>query len=108
MMNFETTNSWIFLAIALASRDSPAKLSEISMTADGIAHAIPTEREVQFSIWWLMAKRFVSKKGIRYRLTEEGKELYEKACLVSDNVSEIWNALSQESSMQGLRGPSKK
>jgi hypothetical protein len=46
-MNEEQTISWIFLAIAIGSKNSSININGISQIADGINHAIPTHKEMQ-------------------------------------------------------------
>lgn len=73
------TVSWIFLATALATNKKPANLNEISSVADGINHAIPTQKELQTSITWLIKQGFILKQGNKYELTSKGKIEFEKA-----------------------------
>jgi predicted transcriptional regulator len=73
------TVSWIFLAIALATNKKPTDLNQISSVADGINHAIPTQKELQTSITWLIKQGFILKQGKNYELTFKGKIEYEKA-----------------------------
>jgi predicted transcriptional regulator len=78
MDNFQTI-SWIFLATALASNRRPTNINGISSVADGINHAIPTQKELQNSISWLIKQGLILKQGKIYELTSDGKNEYEKA-----------------------------
>jgi hypothetical protein len=60
-MTNEQTISWIFLSIALASQTEPTDFSGISSVADGINHAVPTQKELQTSIAWLTTNGLVEK-----------------------------------------------
>lgn len=73
------TVSWIFLSIALATNEKPADLNGISSVADGINHAIPTQKELQTSIAWLIKQGLILKQGKNYELTSNGKIEYDKA-----------------------------
>ena len=53
-MTNEQTISLIFLAVALASQVTPTDFQGISLIADGINHAVPSHREMQSSISWLI------------------------------------------------------
>jgi predicted transcriptional regulator len=72
-MTEEQSIAWIFLSIAVASEVQPAKISGISMIADGINHAVPTNKEFQTSISWLIKKGLILKMAKKYELSEKGK-----------------------------------
>ena len=73
------TFSWIFLAIALATSKKPTHINGVSLVADGINHAIPTQKELQTSIAWLIKQGLILKQGKNYELTSNGKIEYDKA-----------------------------
>jgi len=73
------TYSWIFYAVALASQSEPVNCSGIESVADGINHAVPTQKEMQKSIAWAISQSLIQKEGKRYRLTEAGNKLLEGA-----------------------------
>lgn len=75
----EHTFAWIFLATALASQTEPASVFGISNVADGINHAVPTQKELQISFSWLSKQGLVVKHAKKYLLTSEGKLVYENA-----------------------------
>lgn len=95
-MTESQVNSWILLAIALATKESPAKINAISDIADGINHAVPTQKELQTSIRWLINNQLIIKKGKYYNITENGSNLMSKAETNSEYLSGIWKALEQE------------
>ena len=82
--------AWIFLAVSMASETEPADLIGISTIADGINHAVPTQRELQTSISWLTAKGLIIKQGKSYDLTSKGKIEYESASKNIQTVMKIW------------------
>jgi len=84
------TISWIFLAISLASEVSPAKLDSIATVADGINHAVPTQKELQYSMRWLTTKNLVVKESGKYFLSEDGKKLLKQAKSESELLLSIW------------------
>ena len=84
------TISWIFLATALATNTKPTDISGISSVADGINHAIPTQKELQTSISWLTTKGLILKHGKNYELTSKGKLEYELASRNTQTVMKIW------------------
>jgi hypothetical protein len=73
------TYSWIFYAVALASQSEPVNCAGIESVADGINHAVPTQKEMKTSLAWAVAHNLIQKEGKRYRLTEDGKKLLEGA-----------------------------
>ncbi|RZJ48752.1 MAG: hypothetical protein EOO44_19910 [Flavobacterium sp.] len=91
----ERTISWIYLAVSLASEHELADFNSISMLADGINHAIPTHKEMQTSISWLIHKGLVTKIGNKYTLTPKGKEDFQIASKETNNLFGIWNKLEQ-------------
>ena len=55
--------SWIFLAIAMASQKGASDIKGISIIADGINHAVPTQKELQMSIRFLTDKKLILQEG---------------------------------------------
>jgi hypothetical protein len=82
------TYSWIFYAIALASQRVPVDYSGIESVADGINHAVPTQKEMRVSLSWMASKDLVQKDGKRYQLTEAGKKLAEEAS--AGTAMKVW------------------
>lgn len=95
-MKESQTISWIFLATAMASQVEPAKFSDISQIADGINHAVPTQKKLQASVSWLVKNDLLVKNGNKYSLTEAGIRMYEGAHNDSKFVSQIWTNLEKE------------
>jgi hypothetical protein len=88
--------SWILLATALASQKQSADLKDISMLADGINHAVPTQKELQLSIPWLLKNELIEKEGSKYRLTKKGLINYNFASLKTNALLEIWKNLERQ------------
>jgi len=82
--------SWIFLATAVASQSEPADFNSISTIADGINHAVPSHKELQSSLKWLISTGLVTKTGSKYILTEKGKKDYELASLQTSTFLKVW------------------
>jgi hypothetical protein len=93
------TYSWIFYAIALASQQEPADYAGIETVADGINHAVPTQKEMRKSLSWLAAQNLVKKEGKRYRLTETGKILADDAS--AGTTMKVWKNLESRLSQLG-------
>jgi hypothetical protein len=83
-MTDEKTISWVFLSIAIASVSDPADFRGISMSGDGINHAVPTHKELQTSISWMIEKGLVLKHSNKYKLSEKGKKEFENVS--NDNM----------------------
>lgn len=62
-MTDKQTISWIFLATAMATNAKSTDIRGISSVADGINHAVPTQKELQTSISWLTKKKTNYEKG---------------------------------------------
>ncbi len=89
----ERTISWIYLAVSIASQTEPTDFNGISMIADGINHAVPTHKEMQTSISWLLRNGLVSKVGKKYTLTSKGKVDYKIASEETNTLLKIWDNL---------------
>ncbi len=94
-MTPETINSWIFLAVAMASNESSVTLRDIIGVADGINHAIPTHKELQTAFGWLSKQGLISKEGKKYRLTEKGVALHREASAKSKRIIGVWDYLKE-------------
>jgi hypothetical protein len=92
-MKEEQTISWIFLATALASQTRPSDFQDIVLVADGINHAVPTHKELQFSLSWLTNQGLINKVGKRYELSQKGKLEYDKASKGISMLLRIWENL---------------
>ena len=64
------------------------------MIADGINHAVPTEKEMNTSLKWLMLHGLIIKKENKYMLSSSGKEYYAAASIHSEHLLDIWNKLA--------------
>lgn len=84
------TISWIFLATALATNTKPTDISGITSLADGINHAVPTQKELQTSIAWLTIQGLIIKQGKNYELTSKGKLEYETPSKNTQTLMKIW------------------
>jgi predicted transcriptional regulator len=87
--------SWIFLAIALATNTNPTDINGISSVADGINHAVPTNKELQTSIDWLSKNGLIIQHNKNYELTDKGKLEYETASEHSNKLLETWEILEK-------------
>ncbi|MBK0404127.1 hypothetical protein I5M27_14120 [Adhaeribacter sp. BT258] len=96
LMNEEQITSWIFLALALASQTKPTDINGISMVADGINHAVPTQEQLQASISWLTNHDLIEKAGNKFKLTEKGKLLSERASNETNILLAVWKNLELE------------
>jgi len=93
------TYSWIFYAVALASQLEPADYAGIESVADGINHAVPTQKEMRASLSWLAAQNLVQKDGKRYQLTEAGNILADDAS--ARTTMKVWKNLESRLSQLG-------
>lgn len=101
-MTLAQTYSWIFYAAGLASNDAPAKVSAIEQVADGINHAVPTQKELQRSLSWCVAEDLLLKDGKSYLLSQSGKRLLKAS---SENVGTtlgVWKNIEQYFSEIGV------
>ncbi len=90
------TNSWIFLAIAMSSQEEPSDLKSISVIADRINHAVPTQRELKSSFDWLSSNGYIQNVNSKYSLTKKGMIHYKSASLHSNLLLNIWKNLERQ------------
>lgn len=94
-MTKNQTLSWIFLATVMASQKKPADIKAISQIADGINHAVPTEKEMKTSLAWLEENEWIEKKNTSYQLTKKGMINYNFASLKTNIIMNIWKNLEK-------------
>jgi len=90
------TISWVFLAIALASEKEPASIKQIAEIADGINHAVPTQKELKSSIGWLINSAYIKEQNSKYSLTKTGIIEYNFASLNTKLLLNIWRNLERQ------------
>jgi hypothetical protein len=90
------TTSWIFLALSISSEKESACFSEISQIADGINHALPTQKEMQTSLSWLIKQKLAEKVANKYLLTEVGKRIYEETQKENLTLIKIWKSIESK------------
>ncbi len=93
MSDTATNISWIFMAIGIATEQEPAVYKSILQKADGINHAVPTDKEMQTSIKWLLHNDLILKNCKKYSLTESGIKLINGAKQKEKTLIMIWNNL---------------
>ncbi len=94
MTNKETI-SWIFLATALASQKQATNIKSIAEIADGINHAVPTEKELKTSLSWLIENDWIKKTTGKYSLTKKGIVNYNFASLKTNLLLNIWQNIER-------------
>jgi predicted transcriptional regulator len=95
-MDNSTTISWIFLSIVLSSDKSPVDFKGISQVADGINHAVPSHKEIQDSVSWLLRKDFILKIGNKYSLSDLGKAMLIDSEKNTKTVLNIWKNIDNK------------
>ena len=95
-MTEANTYSWIFFAIAAISQQGAVKLSEVTPVADGINHAIPTQKEIRNSLSWLEGQSLVEREGKRVLVTPEGKSLFARISGKPGGTMKTWDRLTAE------------
>jgi hypothetical protein len=76
----------------LSVPEEPAPLQDVIATADGINHAIPTDRELQVSLGWLRAQGLVKKVDRAYSLTPAGVAL--RAACSAKTTMKTWDTVA--------------
>ena len=89
------TIAWILYAVDVASGNTPASLTDISVAADAINHAVPTQRELSGSLRWLADHALLEASGRFYSPSPAGHTLLEQARASSSTVSGVWAHLAE-------------
>ena len=95
-MNEPRTIAWIFYATELASGKGAADFHSISQLADGINHAVPTQKEMHSSLSWLRAAGLVMETSRKFQITAKGRDILSSAHADSTTTSQVWVRLAQE------------
>ena len=90
------TIAWIFYAIEMASSESMADSRSIKLLADGINHAVPTDREMQSSTRWLLNAGLIYKSDKKYGITPDGRSIFANANMGALTISKVWSRLTKE------------
>lgn len=93
-MDEARTYAWILYSLAGSSQQALASFAAISKVADGINHAVPTNKEMQASLKWLMENGMAQKQGSGYQLTDNGAAIMESARKGNASISQVWAALT--------------
>jgi hypothetical protein len=88
--------SWIFLAIAMGSKNEPINIKGISQIADGINHAIPTPKEFELALRFLIDNGLIEKVGKKFTLTKKGIIQYNFATMNTNITLNIWRNLERQ------------
>jgi hypothetical protein len=88
--------SWIFLAIAMGSKIEPINIKGISQIADGINHAVPTQKEFQLALHFLIDNGLIEKQGEKFNLTKKGIIQYNFATMNTNITLNIWRNLERQ------------
>ncbi|WP_309387902.1 hypothetical protein, partial [Cerasicoccus frondis] len=88
--------SWIFYAASAVGAEKGVKHREIESVADGINHAVPTQKEISSSMKWLESKGLLRKEGKKVLLTDVGKELATRLKEKPGGVMKVWERITKE------------
>lgn len=96
VMDERRTAAWVMYALGLASQKEPARFAAISEVADGVNHAVPTQKELQTSLRWLLRHGLVAKHSGGYVLSQQGAALMASARAKSNTALGVWEAVTSE------------
>ena len=68
------TYSWIFCALAAVRNNEGTSVRDIEAVADGINHAVPTQKEMDSSLRWTESRGLIVRTGKKIFLTDSGRE----------------------------------
>jgi len=96
------TYSWIFYAVSFIAQKEAVSIREIESVADGINHAIPTQKEISKSIRWLQSEDLIAKEGKKIILTQEGADLISKVTEKHRTRMKAWNSITTKLQSMGV------
>jgi predicted transcriptional regulator len=85
------TFSWILLSVD--ERGSTRR--QISELADGINHAVPTHREMETSLRWLLQRGLIREDDSGFALTDAGRALIARFRSPTRPIMQTWEAVSE-------------
>lgn len=100
-MTLAQTYAWIFYAIGLASHKEAVNYAKIAIMADGINHAVPTQKEMRLSLMWLESQNLIQKEGTKFKLNDAGSKLLQDASSSEKTTIGVWKFLQKDFSEIG-------
>lgn len=88
------TYAWIFYAASAAANNQGAKHREIEAVADGINHALPTEKEMRASLEWTESRGLLRRVGRVIQLTDKGRTFASKFTGKPGSVMKTWDRIT--------------
>lgn len=88
------TYSWIFYAASAAANSNGVTLRDIETVADGINHAIPTQKEMKISLSWAESKGLIERTGKKVFLTEVGRAFAARFSGKPGSIMKTWDRIS--------------
>lgn len=86
----------------MASHNQPVSYKEIEMVADGINHAIPTQKEMRATIAWLKSMGLVFKDGKKFKISDQGNKLHKQLSNGVGTISGVWKNIEKYFADQGV------
>ena len=94
-IDFQSSDHWIFLSIALQAKVDGASLRDVIAAADYINHAIPTIEEIEGAVNRLTAARLIWIRNNRFGLTDSGKVLVRSVARRKRHILDQWKLVQQ-------------
>ena len=88
------TYSWIFYALAAVQNCEGASFEDIEAVADGINHAVPTQKEMTSSLDWVESKGLIERAGKKILLTGSGREFAARISKKPGSAMKKWDRIA--------------
>ena len=88
------TYAWIFYAASAVASKQAAKHREIEAVADGINHAVPTQKEMATSFKWAESKGLLQRVGKMTQLTGEGRTFAAQFTEKPGSTMKTWDRIT--------------
>ena len=94
-MRHATIYAWIFLALDVYGRNSPASLDKIISAADALNKDIPSHTDLQAAIGWLTQEGLIHRQERRYGFTQLGIDLMAEVKSQTTSPFDGWDFLEK-------------
>jgi hypothetical protein len=95
------TYSWIFYALASFANKDGASIRDIESVADGLNHAVPTQKEMSSSLRWAESKGLLEKTGTKIFLANSGRVFAARFFETPGSATKTWDRIGSAFAVMG-------
>jgi hypothetical protein len=95
MLQFENSDSWIFLSIARGHNAVPPTLDKVIWVADSINKLVPSRSEIENAVNRLSSVGLIRVEGNCFIVTELGHSILQQVCHNAKTAFDEWSLLKE-------------